>query len=99
MISMGSDSHGYEKTRTGRDYSIGTAPGYEGAGALPDYIHETQLSTKTLHDMGEGLHRKKDESAFEDGSFGTPLTLIIENGKKDYSCINKCFSPCSFLFQ
>ena len=70
MISMGSDSHGYEKTRTGRDYSIGTAPGYEGAGALPDYIHETKLSTKTLHDIGEGLHRKKEEVSFDDGAFG-----------------------------
>lgn len=58
FISVGSDSHGYPKSRTGRNYQIGTAPGFEGS-EDKNFIYETELTTKTLHFIGSGEYAKQ----------------------------------------
>ena len=58
FISVGSDSHGHAKTREGRNYQIGTAPGFEGS-EDKNFIYETELTTKTLHLIGSGEYAKQ----------------------------------------
>ena len=63
LITMGSDSHGYEKTSKGVAYPIGSAPGYEGEEPDKDeLVHETKLTIENLRSIA-GEYNKKLESA------------------------------------
>ncbi len=51
-FDIGSDNHGYNKTREGRNNRIGYAPG------KGEDIFETGLTPKTVHDIGTGEYTK-----------------------------------------
>ena len=68
LISMGSDSHGYQKTRTGVPYPIGSAPGYEGENPDKDeLIHQTKLTVENLRSFAGEYNKKLDSQGSQPG--------------------------------
>lgn len=65
LISMGSDSHGYQKTREGRNYRLGHAPGKNDKLGRANYIYELPLTLQNLHYIGMGKYKNKKSASSE----------------------------------